>query len=86
MVKGKRGSEQLIAREYTINLHKALHGTTFKKRAPKAIKAVSALPSTHRLARAARAGRNPMQRAGRRAVARALDAPRGCRLRRGRRR
>jgi large subunit ribosomal protein L31e len=28
------------AREYTINLHKRLHGITFKKRAPRAVKEV----------------------------------------------
>lgn len=30
----------VVAREYTIHLHKRLHGTTFKKRAPKAIKEI----------------------------------------------
>ena len=29
-----------MSREYTINLHKRLHGVTFKKRAPTAIKEV----------------------------------------------
>ncbi|KAL6514974.1 60S ribosomal protein L31 [Orobanche gracilis] len=32
--------EELITREFTINLHKRLHGCTFKKKAPKAIKEV----------------------------------------------
>ncbi|EHA49834.1 60S ribosomal protein L31, variant 2 [Pyricularia oryzae] len=30
----------VVAREYTIHLHKRLHGATFKKRAPKAIKEI----------------------------------------------
>ncbi|KAE8448564.1 60S ribosomal protein L31 [Mollisiaceae sp. DMI_Dod_QoI] len=30
----------VVAREYTIHLHKRLHGVTFKKRAPKAIKEI----------------------------------------------
>merc|ERR1719199_2199777 len=36
----KSRSKDVISREYTINLHKALHGVTFKKRAPKAVRAV----------------------------------------------
>jgi large subunit ribosomal protein L31e len=30
----------VVAREYTIHLHKRLHGATFKKKAPKAIKEI----------------------------------------------
>ncbi|RJE24175.1 50S ribosomal protein L31e [Aspergillus sclerotialis] len=30
----------VVSREYTINLHKRLHGVTFKKRAPRAIKEI----------------------------------------------
>ncbi|KAL1988334.1 hypothetical protein VTN96DRAFT_10017 [Rasamsonia emersonii] len=41
---GKKGGRSAIAdvvtREYTINLHKRVHGVTFKKRAPRAIKAI----------------------------------------------
>lgn len=29
-----------VTREYTINLHKRLHGITFKKRAPRAVKEI----------------------------------------------
>uniref|UniRef100_A0A7S2GNH5 60S ribosomal protein L31 n=1 Tax=Octactis speculum TaxID=3111310 RepID=A0A7S2GNH5_9STRA len=36
---GKNYSD-LVTREYTINLHKRLHGTTFKKKAPRAISEV----------------------------------------------
>mmetsp|Transcript_24892 Transcript_24892/g.41617 ORF Transcript_24892/g.41617 Transcript_24892/m.41617 type:complete len:119 (-) Transcript_24892:142-498(-) len=36
----KSRSKDVISREYTINLHKALHGVTFKKRAPKAVSIV----------------------------------------------
>jgi len=32
--------QDVVAREYTIHLHKRLHGVTFKKRAPKAIKEI----------------------------------------------
>ncbi|WOK94137.1 60S ribosomal protein L31 [Canna indica] len=32
--------EEVVTREYTINLHKRLHGCTFKKMAPKAIKEI----------------------------------------------
>ncbi|KAI0126877.1 putative 60S ribosomal protein L31 [Xylariales sp. AK1849] len=37
---GKSAIEQVVAREYTIHLHKRLHGCSFKKRAPKAIKEI----------------------------------------------
>ncbi|XP_074565576.1 large ribosomal subunit protein eL31-like [Curcuma longa] len=38
--KGSKGrKEEVVTREYTINLHKRLHGCTFKK-APKAIKEI----------------------------------------------
>merc|ERR1711879_355410 len=39
---GKGALEQVVAREYTIHLHKRLHGCTFKKRAPKAVKEIKA--------------------------------------------
>ncbi|RKF57701.1 60S ribosomal protein L31-B [Erysiphe neolycopersici] len=32
----------VVSREYTINLHRRLHGVTFKKRAPRAIKEIKA--------------------------------------------
>ncbi|KAK0384180.1 hypothetical protein NLU13_8268 [Sarocladium strictum] len=32
--------QDVVAREYTIHMHKRLHGATFKKRAPKAIKEI----------------------------------------------
>ncbi|KAF7547436.1 hypothetical protein G7046_g9009 [Stylonectria norvegica] len=32
----------VVAREYTIHMHKRLHGVSFKKRAPKAIKEIKA--------------------------------------------
>ncbi|KAI0137602.1 ribosomal protein L31e [Hypoxylon sp. NC0597] len=38
----KSAIEQVITREYTIHLHKRLHGVTFKKRAPRAIKEIKA--------------------------------------------
>ncbi|CAH9125971.1 unnamed protein product [Cuscuta epithymum] len=34
------GKDEVVTREYTINLHKRLHGCTFKKKAPKAIKKI----------------------------------------------
>merc|ERR1712138_182659 len=33
--------QEVVTREYTINLHKRLHSSTFKKRAPRAIRAIS---------------------------------------------
>ncbi|XP_014277356.1 large ribosomal subunit protein eL31 [Halyomorpha halys] len=36
--KGKSAINEVITREYTVNLHKRLHGIGFKKRAPRAIK------------------------------------------------
>ncbi|KRT85827.1 ribosomal protein [Oryctes borbonicus] len=38
--KGKSAINEVVTREYTINLHKRLHGISFKKRAPRAIKEV----------------------------------------------
>ena len=38
----KESTQQLVTRDYTINLHKRLHKTAFKKRAPKAIKEITA--------------------------------------------
>ncbi|KAI1331400.1 ribosomal protein L31e-domain-containing protein [Xylariaceae sp. FL0255] len=38
----KSAIDQVVAREYTIHLHKRLHGVTFKKRAPRAIKEIKA--------------------------------------------
>ncbi|XP_075510962.1 large ribosomal subunit protein eL31-like [Primulina tabacum] len=37
---GKARKEEVVEREYTINLHKRLHGCTFKKKAPTAIKEI----------------------------------------------
>ncbi|CAF1102009.1 unnamed protein product [Adineta ricciae] len=45
--KGKKGensgnkkqiTNEVVTREYTVNLHKRLHGVAFKKRAPRAVK------------------------------------------------
>ncbi|KAH7689295.1 Ribosomal protein L31e protein [Dioscorea alata] len=38
--KGGVKRRDVVTREYTINLHKRLHGCTFKKMAPKAIKEI----------------------------------------------
>merc|ERR1711959_569524 len=38
--KKKSVRQDCIAREYTINMHKRLHSNTFKKRAPRAIRAI----------------------------------------------
>jgi large subunit ribosomal protein L31e len=45
--KEKKGSTmgEVVTREYTINLHKRLHGIGFKKRAPRAIKAIKEFAS-----------------------------------------
>ena len=37
--KARKGKE-VVTREYTINLHKRLHGITFKQRAPRAVKEI----------------------------------------------
>ncbi|KXJ91357.1 60S ribosomal protein L31 [Microdochium bolleyi] len=39
---GKSAIDEVVSREYTIHMHKRLHGVTFKKRAPKAIKEIKA--------------------------------------------
>ncbi|CAN4091469.1 unnamed protein product [Withania somnifera] len=38
--KRKGRKEEVVTREYTINLHKCLHGCTFKKKAPTDIKEI----------------------------------------------
>ncbi|KAG6802706.1 60S ribosomal protein L31 [Apis laboriosa] len=38
--KGKSAMSEVVTREYTVNLHKRLHGVGFKKRAPRAIKEI----------------------------------------------
>lgn len=38
--KGKSRRNDVVTREYTINLHRRLHGCTFKKMAPKAVKEI----------------------------------------------
>merc|ERR1712080_656997 len=38
--KRKSVRQECVTREYTINLHKRLHSSTFKKRAPRAIRAI----------------------------------------------
>ena len=43
MARDKKTS--VVAREYTINLHKRLHGVTFKKRAPRAVKEIKKFAS-----------------------------------------
>ncbi|KAG2611040.1 hypothetical protein PVAP13_4KG144100 [Panicum virgatum] len=37
---GGARKDEVVTREYTINLHKRLHGCTFKKKAPNAIKEI----------------------------------------------
>ncbi|KAF3420464.1 hypothetical protein E2986_14083 [Frieseomelitta varia] len=38
--KSKSAINEVVTREYTVNLHKRLHGVGFKKRAPRAIKEI----------------------------------------------
>ena len=38
--KGKSALNEVITREYTVHLHKKLHGVGFKRRAPRAIKEI----------------------------------------------
>ncbi|KAI9806419.1 MAG: 60S ribosomal protein L31 [Piccolia ochrophora] len=37
---GRSAIADVVAREYTIHLHKRIHGVSFKKRAPRAIKEI----------------------------------------------
>lgn len=39
-VEKKSAINEVVTREYTINLHKRLHGIGFKKRAPRAVKEI----------------------------------------------
>ncbi|CEP61613.1 60S ribosomal protein eL31 LALA0_S03e06854g [Lachancea lanzarotensis] len=41
------GLKDTVTREYTINLHKRLHGVSFKKRAPKAVKEIKKFAKLH---------------------------------------
>ncbi|KAI2798235.1 60S ribosomal protein L31 [Blomia tropicalis] len=43
--KSKSALTEVITREYTIHLHKRLHGVGFKKRAPRAIKEIKKFAS-----------------------------------------
>ena len=47
MVDRKVRSKDAVTREYTINLHKRLHGCTFKKKAPKAVKEIKKFAQKH---------------------------------------
>ena len=40
MVKGETKPQEPCSRDYTVHLHKRLHGVSFKKRAPKAISVI----------------------------------------------
>ena len=94
MAKGKgekiQRTQDVVAREYTIHLHKALHGVGFKKRAPRAVKIVKAF-ATKMMGTKVRAPRRAppavaarhapyavRSRAGRRA--RAASGWRGCQV------
>ncbi|KAG7195833.1 60S ribosomal protein L31 [Scheffersomyces spartinae] len=39
--------QDVVTREYTINLHKRLHGVHFHKRAPKAVKEIKKFATLH---------------------------------------
>lgn len=45
--KNKSAINEVVTREYTVNLHKRLHGIGFKKRAPRAIKAIRHFAEKH---------------------------------------
>ncbi len=40
MAKNERKAREVVAREYTINLHKRLHSIKYKQRAPRAVKEI----------------------------------------------
>ncbi|XP_059567256.1 large ribosomal subunit protein eL31-like [Myotis daubentonii] len=39
-MKGHSAINEVVSREYTINIHKHIHGVGFKKRAPRALKEI----------------------------------------------
>mmetsp|Transcript_2533 Transcript_2533/g.9134 ORF Transcript_2533/g.9134 Transcript_2533/m.9134 type:complete len:119 (-) Transcript_2533:162-518(-) len=39
--------KDVVTRQYTINLHKRLHGITFKRKAPRAVKEIKAFAKKH---------------------------------------
>ena len=41
------GLKDVVTREYTINMHKRLHGVSFKKRAPRAVKEIKKFAKLH---------------------------------------
>ena len=45
--KTRSATKDVVTREYTIHLHKHVHGTGFKHRAPKAVKAIREFASKH---------------------------------------
>ncbi|KAG9287341.1 hypothetical protein G9A89_023712 [Geosiphon pyriformis] len=52
MVKEKKTATRsaisdVVTRDYTIHLHKAIHGRSFKKRAPHAVKAIKTFAKKH---------------------------------------
>uniref|UniRef100_A0AAY5KZM2 Large ribosomal subunit protein eL31 n=1 Tax=Esox lucius TaxID=8010 RepID=A0AAY5KZM2_ESOLU len=38
--KGRSAINEVVTREYTINIHKRIHGVSFKRRAPRALKEI----------------------------------------------
>ena len=42
--KGRSAINEVVTREYTINIHKHIHGVGFKKHAPRALKETGNLP------------------------------------------
>merc|ERR1711988_416709 len=44
--KTKSVRQECVTREYTVNLHKRLHSSTFKKRAPRAVRAIRKFATT----------------------------------------
>lgn len=45
--KGKSAINEVVTREYTINLHKRLRGVGYKKRSPRAIKEIRKFAVDH---------------------------------------
>ena len=45
MVEKRTRQKEAVTREYTINLHKQLHGIKFKSRAPRAVKVIKQFAS-----------------------------------------
>ncbi|KAL1021787.1 hypothetical protein UPYG_G00017960 [Umbra pygmaea] len=45
--KGRSAINEVVTREYTVNIHKRIHGVSFKRRAPRALKEIRKFAMKH---------------------------------------